>query len=949
MALFDGAGLLVRTNPALEALVGVLPVMLDDASLGVRRLLAWEDDGPNADLAPGAPPLRRESWVLRREGGQSRRLGSLVRGYVTPAGHRRYMAAVQDLSAEDERDLARMQIGAVMDTAGVGVATFQDSMPPDAAPTPAPPRPPAAAAAPTVPPRGAAGLQSISRELVERESLPEYERLQQALRHGQRIEARYAIRHPELGLRWLLTRVEPGQLASGKRTTSVVTLDVTDREEAQARNDQLLRELGTILESSPAGIVYLRGETLVRCNRRFERMVGLVRGSAAGRNVHELLAGHPIAQGVLREILAQVDEGSLYETELEMPRADGLMQWASLSARCFRSSPDTLDVIAVLSDITRLKLQQSELETLVRDRELMFSLSEVGIAFIRNGHVQQANEALEQLSGYAANELAGLEVAELFADRETYRRAWELQDTALRERGRWSGERELRRSDGSLIWAQVSKRLVVDGDLSGGIIASFVNIDDRRRAEASVAQQAETTRAVLDSVLVGIVTVGRDGIEWMNRSARRMFGGGLAEFRGQPISTVATPEEDHPFRRTHYLDALNEGQAETFECRVKARDGREFWVAGNAVVTRHMVRGRQLTYALLDIERRRSAELRTARAQASLQRIIDMAPLAITLCDARSLRVLQINQTALALTGRADADVIGRTPEEIHPPAFAATLRADMTTALVSTVLAQHEYRIQAGGRTRVLDARYLPLAALGEAPDQLLLVATDVTEQRAAEQARLDAALAQRDRLVQEVHHRIKNNLQGVAGLLQQMAQRRPEVAAILAEGVGQVQAIAQVYGLQVGTSGPLRVKRVVEAITGSVQRNLGREVSATVQGGDEAQWDRWVLPEAESIPIALTLNELLSNAVKHSAEGSVLGCALSFGTDRVRIEISNIGALPPGFDVARVPGGVSGLGLVRALLPRRHSKLEIVQQGERVVASVELVVPGVSLLAAS
>ena len=72
---------------------------------------------------------------------------------------------------------------------------------------------------------------------------------------------------------------------------------------------------------------------------------------------------------------------------------------------------------------------------------------------------------------------------------------------------------------------------------------------------------------------------------------------------------------------------------------------------------------------------------------------------------------------------------------------------------------------------------RVLPLKAPGEAATEVLMVATELTEQRAAEQAKLDAAIAQRDMLVKEVHHRIKNNLQGVAGLMQQTAQRRPEV----------------------------------------------------------------------------------------------------------------------------------------------------------------------------
>ena len=50
--------------------------------------------------------------------------------------------------------------------------------------------------------------------------------------------------------------------------------------------------------------------------------------------------------------------------------------------------------MAVLTDITRLKAQQAELEALARDRELMFSLSDVGIAYLRGGRIERANEAM---------------------------------------------------------------------------------------------------------------------------------------------------------------------------------------------------------------------------------------------------------------------------------------------------------------------------------------------------------------------------------------------------------------------------------------------------------------------------------------------------------------------------------------------------------------------------
>ena len=937
MVLFDEQGLLVRTNPAFEALAGRVPVLISEAEAGVRRLLGWHEGAPLDSLQPGASPMEAQAQV-RQADGAVRSLRSAVRCYRTASGALRYMAVVEDRSAEEERDLAQMQIGALVDTAGVGLATFQESggwvqhgsaLPATGGES-----------------AGSAALQSIRRDVVLPDSLPEYERLQHALRQGERAEVRYAIRHPELGLRWLLTRVEPATLASGKRTTSVVTLDITDQQQAQARSETLLREMTTILESTTAGIAYLRSGVLVRCNSRFEALLGFHAGTVAGCGLAELFASQPEAQRLVDGIEAALGADSVFEDELTIELPGQPRQWCALTVRRAGPAGDASEAIAVLSDITRLKLQQAELEALARDRELMFSLSEVGIAYIRDDRIQRANEAMSQLTGYEPSLLTGLATLALYASESEYVRLRAATLDSMRVHGNWLAERQLRRRDGSLMWVQVSTRPVNADDLDEGLIASYVNVDDRHRAQQALVLQAERTRAILDSVLVGIVTVGPEGIEWMNRSARRMFGGDLGDFLGQPMSTVATTGDDHPFRRTQYLDELAEGQAETFECQVKARDGREFWVVGNAVVTGRESTGRQLTYALLDIERRRQAEARTAEVQASLQRVIEAAPLAITLFDARSLRILQVNQTAAQAVGMTPAQLIGHTPEELFEPALAAGYRSDMVQALTARDVTQREYRVETAGDVHLWDARYLPMTAPGASADQLLLVATDVTEQRAAQEARFEAALAQREMLVKEVHHRIKNNLQGVAGLLQQIGARKPEMAPAIAEVVGQVQAIAQVYGLQVGAAGPLRVKSVLEAITGSVQRTFGRTIRLTVEGPAHL----WALPEAESIPIALTVNELLTNAVKHSMaidDPSAVHCSLVCSEEGVRIGVANRGRLPPDFSLVRLPGGVSGLGLVRALLPRRNATLGVEQHGDDVVATVTLVAPGVMRLA--
>ncbi len=677
MLVFDDTGLILRSNRAFEALAGQLPVALGDAPAELQALLGFDAGAPREALRNDAA-LPEQQTLLALPDGRLQRLSARVRSLPAGGGRARFMAVVEDRSAEEERDLAQLEIGALMDAAGVGVATF------DGARGWLRPRPERRRAAARQP-----GLQAIAREMVEPESLAAYEQLQQALRRGERTEVRYAVRHGELGRRWLLTRVEPDDAASGRRT--VVTVDVTEQEAARA----------------------------------------------------------------------------------------------------------------------------------------------------------------------------------------------------------------------------------------------------------ALQQQAERTRAILDSVLVGIVTVGPDGIEWMNRSARRMFGGDLAHFQGRPLAVVATAEPDHPLRTTAFPSSLVVGQSRSFECRLKARDGREFWVVGNAVLTVGDGGTPQITVALLDIERRRQAEVSIAQAQASLQRIIETAPLAIALFDAASQRLLQLNQMAAAFFGRPLAALAGRTLLEALGDDPVVRLGADLSAARADAeVLRRELQRPGRGGSVRWWDIRVVSLPGSAAGGEQVLLVASDVTEQRAEAERRFEAAIAQREMLVKEVHHRIKNNLQGVAGLLQHHAARRPEVAAVLTESVGQVQAIAQIHGLQVGAGGPLRLASVLEAIAQTVQRTFGRPVAVQIDGDAPRAF---VLPEAESIPIALTVNELLTNAVKHGGEGEVR-CSLQAEGDAARLSILSPGALPPGFDLALVPGGVSGLGLVRALLPRRSATLTLCTQGAQVQAQVLLRPPGVA-----
>lgn len=253
---------------------------------------------------------------------------------------------------------------------------------------------------------------------------------------------------------------------------------------------------------------------------------------------------------------------------------------------------------------------------------------------------------------------------------------------------------------------------------------------------------------------------------------------------------------------------------------------------------------------------------------------------------------------------------------------------------------ARAEFRVlRPGGETRWVRRRSFPIERGG---DERLLggVAEDITERRLAEAQRIAHAVRQRDTLIREVHHRIKNNLQGVAGLLRNVAGEHPETAPFMEAAIGQIRSIAVVHGLQArdGKKG-LEVGELLMAIAGAVEGLIGaRVVTRVVSGrGTTAR-----IAEGEAVAVALILNELAVNAVKHGSgvEGEAW-MELECRERAASVRVGNRGSLPSDFDFEAGYGTGIGLELVRSLMPRHGAHLAIAAGYGEVWAALELSAP--------
>ena len=215
-----------------------------------------------------------------------------------------------------------------------------------------------------------------------------------------------------------------------------------------------------------------------------------------------------------------------------------------------------------------------------------------------------------------------------------------------------------------------------------------------------------------------------------------------------------------------------------------------------------------------------------------------------------------------------------------------------------------------------------------------VLVSARDITARRDAERSleqaliEVRAALDEREVLLKEIHHRVKNNLQIVSSLLAMQSDRTAsdEARAALEQSVHRVRSMALIHQQLYGGVDLARIE-----LSGYV-RTLVTELRSALAASAELEFELEPTEvEVETaIPCGLILNELVVNAFKHGCDASGR-CSLRITLDReegrVRLAISDTGpGVPPGFDVTKLRRATSlGMRLIGALTQQIGATLHV------------------------
>jgi PAS domain S-box-containing protein len=456
-----------------------------------------------------------------------------------------------------------------------------------------------------------------------------------------------------------------------------------------------------------------------------------------------------------------------------------------------------------------------------------------------------------------------------------------------------------------------------------------------------IQEDLETSRTryfdLYDLAPTGYFTVTGEGlILEANLTVAKLLGVARGDLVNQPWSRFVFPE-DQDVNYLEFKDLFETGEPREWEMRLNRTAAFAFWASVEATRVPHADGAFACRAVVSDISERIRVRQELVDAHRRNTAILESISDGFNTFD-RLWRCTYVNPTGAKMFGKAAGELLGRTVWELWPQAldlpFGTAFRGDAGENVPVRVEAFYSAPLNGW-----FEVRYYP------SPEGFSLFFTDITQRRRIEETRLEtvrvleSAVKEKTVLLQEIHHRVKNNLAVISGLLSMKADATgsEEAKEALKASQKRVHSMALIHEQLYGSSSLDRINfsDYARELVGALCATFCDESSRI---SIEMDVDPIEIGIERAVPCALILNELLTNAFKYAfpggRNGKVRVALHECAPDLLELSVEDDGiGLPAGFLADRNTQSL-GLKIVGILTRQLEGSIEQqVSAGSRVV----------------
>ena len=640
-----------------------------------------------------------------------------------------------------------------------------------------------------------------------------------------------------------------------KKVICVVSRDITERK----KTEKTLRFLSSVTEQVTDSIVITNTDfEIIYINKATEKLYNYSQNELIGKTP-EILNAEPLAHEIQKDIYDTVSSGNIWRGEHLNRKKDGSTFICEFKISPLKDEQGKISFyLDIQHDITKRKQieealtkYREHLEDIVKERTAELQESEKKYRTL----FESSRDAIMMLAPpdwlFIAGNPATIKMIKAKDEKEFISKSpWEL-SPEYQPDGQLSSEKankmiETAMKTGSHFFEWTHKRL--DGndfpatvlltriELEGKKLlqATVRDITERKQAEeelkkyrehleelvedrtAELKKSEEKYRTLAENMNVGLYrdTVGQKGnfIE-INPALVKIFGYKNREevFRLNVSDLYQNPEDRNVFNQK----ILKTGFVKNEELNLKKKDGSTLICSVSAVAVKDE-NGKVKYYdgIIDDVTERKKAEKALQEREEHFRSIFETAKDSIFIKDTK-LKYIQINPTMEKLFGLSSSKLIGLSDEDLFGKEAGAHIR-EVDSRVLNGEVIEEENTKPVKGIPTTFHVIKVPMRIKSGEIIGLCGIARDVTERKRAEEKLHKYADTQKV-LLQEVNHRVKNNLTAILGLLnmEEAKTKNKDNLTFINELKGQIRGLSTVHSLLSESGwGPLNLNLLCEQV---------------------------------------------------------------------------------------------------------------------------------------
>jgi PAS domain S-box-containing protein len=551
-------------------------------------------------------------------------------------------------------------------------------------------------------------------------------------------------------------------------------------------------------------------------------------------------------------------------------------------------------------EIIQHKRTQDQLREAERfNRSIIESSIDMIIAFDNDGKIIQFNHAASVEFGLTIDDAKELHAAQFLQNPDSFQAISER----LKEVGYYAGEVTGIRSSEEAFQMLISIAVLHGPDEQPkGFVLVGRDVTDIQLAETELRRSEERYRDILESASDLVFLIDKNGgFTYANPSFYKTLG-----YRGESIKALnITDILSGQATQDNWMEVIT---GSSKEVRFKSKTGQELLLIGGGSAqlnSQDEVTGVRCIF--LDISEMRAHQLEARQKSAKLESIFNSSRYILMFTINRKLEVTSMNdnvqgtlnhqfgfETAL---GSPIIDLLkNHTSDASYKNQFQFFARA------FQGVQQQFELPLMNQKKEEVWYQMFVNPVSYGDDHEELSCIAYEITDRKEIDQ-QVRSTLKEKEILLQEVHHRVKNNLQVISSMLN--LQRRfiedPKMLDILEESQNRISTMSFIHEslYQNSDFSSIGFTEYLKRLT----QNLIHSYSRVATGVSlDCVLDDVQINLKQAIPCGLIVNELVSNSLKYAfpnKEGGTIQLRVERKGEDIEIEVSDDGVgLPDDFD---------------------------------------------------